>query len=250
MKPVTIIPIIVIQIIVATVFAVYFVQSMPQQNLEMSEEQEVAAWQLLQKTYLEQECRELYIGQTEELQNCFERIDEEQRLNPPTNPQESEPDCSIQCLVYDPVCGEDGITYACGVEDAACHGVKVGYAGECSDLTSSYMKKITPTLDEFQNTISEPFDIDTIFSKFGEPHRDIGSGIHIYVYELNDFTEIWIGYVNDILYVKQVDADGNQLEELFAKYSLTSSSGCPMPGDPPPRDGLPEGCPLPGHLPP
>lgn len=41
-------------------------------------------------------------------------------------------ECSIQCLVYDPVCGEDNITYACGVEDAACHNVKVKYAGECN----------------------------------------------------------------------------------------------------------------------
>jgi len=137
MKPFLIIAI-VIPIIVATVFAVYFVQSMPQQNLEdMSEEQnEIVAWQLLQKTYLEQECRELYIGQTDELQSCFERIDEEQRLNPPTNPQESKPDCSIQCLVYDPVCGKDGITYACGVEDAACHGVEIKHEGECIDSTS------------------------------------------------------------------------------------------------------------------
>lgn len=31
---------------------------------------------------------------------------------------------------YDLVYGEDGITYACGYEDAACHGVDVDYAGE------------------------------------------------------------------------------------------------------------------------
>ena len=138
MKPVIIIPIIVIPIIVATVFAVYFVQSMPQQNLEdMSEEQnEAAAWQLLQKSYLEQECKEKYIGQTDELQKCYDRIDEEQRLNPPTNPQDYEPACSIQCLVYDPICGEDGITYACGVEDAVCHGVEIEHEGECIDSTS------------------------------------------------------------------------------------------------------------------
>lgn len=137
MKPFLIIAI-VIPIIVATVFAVYFVQSMPQQNLEeISEEQnEIAAWQLLQKTYLEQECKEKYIGQSEELQKCYDRIDEEQRLNPPTIPQESEPGCSIQCLVYDPVCGEDGITYACGVEDAACHGVGIEHEGECIDSAS------------------------------------------------------------------------------------------------------------------
>lgn len=79
---------IVILIIVAVGFAVYFVQSMPQQNIEdMSKEQsDGAAWQLLQKAYLEQECKEKYIGQSGELQKCYDRIDEEQRLNPPTSP--------------------------------------------------------------------------------------------------------------------------------------------------------------------
>ncbi|MEJ2259204.1 MAG: hypothetical protein P8X78_01615, partial [Nitrosopumilaceae archaeon] len=87
------------------------------------------------------------------------------------------------------------------------------------DPTSSYMEKIIPTLDDFKDTIAESNNIETIFSKFGEPHDDIGSGIHIYVYELNDFTKIWIGYVEDIWYVRHVDTDGNLLEELFAKNS-------------------------------
>jgi hypothetical protein len=113
-------------------FAVVLISSMESQNLQDIDEQEreKIAWQLLQKTYLEQECREQYIGQPQELQECYDRIDEEQRLNPPTNPEELET-CSIQCLVYDPVCGEDGITYACGVEDAVCHGVNVEHVGEC-----------------------------------------------------------------------------------------------------------------------
>ncbi len=90
MKPIIIIPIIVIPVIVTAVFAVFLVQSMPQQNLDETsgEQSDGAAWQLLQKTYLEQECREQYMGQPGELEDCYDRIDEEQRLNPPTNPQE------------------------------------------------------------------------------------------------------------------------------------------------------------------
>ena len=137
MKPLIIIAII-IPIIIASIFAVFLVSSMPQQNIENvdEEEREKIAWQLLQKTYLEQKCRELHIGQPEELQDCYDRIDEEQRLNPPINPQESET-CSIQCLIYDPVCGQDGITYGCGVEDAACHGIEVEHIGECNSSSET-----------------------------------------------------------------------------------------------------------------
>jgi hypothetical protein len=85
------------------------------------------------------------------------------------------------------------------------------------DIASSYMDKITPTLDDFKKILSEQFDIDTIFSKFGEPHYDIGSGIHVYVYDLNDGTQMLIGYNGDILYVTNLDLDGNVLEELFVK---------------------------------
>lgn len=83
------------------------------------------------------------------------------------------------------------------------------------EASSSYMEKIIPTLDDFKNTLSEHYTIDAVFSKFGEPHDDIGSGIHIYVYELNDLTNVWIGYANEILYVRNVDSQGNILESLF-----------------------------------
>ncbi|MCE2614960.1 MAG: hypothetical protein LVO36_03555 [Nitrosopumilus sp. (ex Thoosa mismalolli)] len=82
------------------------------------------------------------------------------------------------------------------------------------------MEKIIPTLDNFKHTISEPYDIDEIFSKFGPPHDDIGSGIHIYVYDLNDLTEIWIGYTDHVLYVKHIDSNGNLLEELFVENEI------------------------------
>ncbi|MGY5147908.1 MAG: hypothetical protein ACW9W4_07915 [Candidatus Nitrosopumilus sp. bin_7KS] len=81
--------------------------------------------------------------------------------------------------------------------------------------TSSYMDKIVPTIDDFRKFASDSPDIDNIFYRFGEPADDIGSGIHIYVYELNDNTQVWIGYSNEILYVRNVNAYGNVLESLF-----------------------------------
>ena len=77
---------IIVSIVVGIGFTVFLTSSIEPQNAELSEEQDEAAWQLLQKTYLEQECRELHIGQPDELNNCYDRIDEEQRLNPPIKP--------------------------------------------------------------------------------------------------------------------------------------------------------------------
>ena len=48
---------------------------------------------------------------------------------PPTH--QCQKPCEILCLVPDPVCGDDGVTYVCGEADAHCHGAEVGSAGPC-----------------------------------------------------------------------------------------------------------------------
>lgn len=71
--------------IVIAMLATQILQENPQNNAGGNARDEIS-WQLLQKTYLEQECREKHIGQLDEMEKCVDRIEEEQRLNPPTTP--------------------------------------------------------------------------------------------------------------------------------------------------------------------
>lgn len=43
----------------------------------------------------------------------------------------AERDCTINCFVPDPVCGDNGVTYWCGEVEASCNEVMVAYDGEC-----------------------------------------------------------------------------------------------------------------------
>ncbi len=45
-----------------------------------------------------------------------------------------QPPCQINCLIADPVCGSDGVTYPCGGLIAACHGVSVLHDGPCAPV--------------------------------------------------------------------------------------------------------------------
>ena len=80
-------PIIIAVSVAIAIIGVMVVTQIQQENPQINtddDNRDEIAWQLLQKTYLEQECREKYIGQSDEIGECFDRIEEEQRLNPPT----------------------------------------------------------------------------------------------------------------------------------------------------------------------
>jgi hypothetical protein len=40
---------------------------------------------------------------------------------------------------------------------------------------------------------------------FGEPDADTGSGIHMYIYNLEDGTQVVIGYTDKILYARHIN---------------------------------------------
>ena len=57
------------------------------------------------------------------------------------------------------------------------------------------------TFADFQRELKVGMNYSDIILKFGDPDKEIGSGIHIYVYELTDSSEVWIGYTNKIEYI-------------------------------------------------
>lgn len=71
------------------------------------------------------------------------------------------------------------------------------------------------TYNDFKISLTSQMDYVAIVKKFGLPNKDIGSGIHIYVYELSDSTEVWIGYTDKILYARHVDKHQHLLDTII-----------------------------------
>ena len=67
----------------------------------------------------------------------------------------------------------------------------------------------------FSKELKANMDYNSIVNKFGEPDEDKGSGIHIYVYKLQDGTEVWIGYTDKILYARHMNNNGQLLHTLI-----------------------------------
>jgi type II secretory pathway pseudopilin PulG len=78
----------VVSVIIVIFLTVLVLPSIQQQTPHESDDEllqrDEIIWQKLQKTYLEQECREKYVGQLDKMEECFDHVKEEQRLNPPT----------------------------------------------------------------------------------------------------------------------------------------------------------------------
>ncbi|MFN8347296.1 MAG: hypothetical protein U0X91_19995 [Spirosomataceae bacterium] len=79
--------------------------------------------------------------------------------------------------------------------------------------------KIPPETEKsfsyFESRLKKEMDYETPVATFGEPAKDRGSGIHIYVYGLEDATQIWIGYADKILYAHHVDSAGQLIKTLI-----------------------------------
>jgi hypothetical protein len=66
---------------------------------------------------------------------------------------------------------------------------------------------------DFRSFVSDSSTYKAIVARFGEPEKDIGSGLHIYVYKTSDGKEIWVGTTSDdapVMFVYLVDSTGKQ----------------------------------------
>ena len=61
------------------------------------------------------------------------------------------------------------------------------------------------SIEHFQNHLRNDMLYSDLKFTFGEPDADIGSGIHIYVYNLDDGTQVTIGFTDKILYARHIN---------------------------------------------
>jgi hypothetical protein len=71
------------------------------------------------------------------------------------------------------------------------------------------------TYEKFEEHLKAEMTYQQIVWRFGNPVADIGSGIHIYVYSLDDGTQIKIGYTDQIVYARHTSSSGQVLHELI-----------------------------------
>ena len=88
-------------------------------------------------------------------------------------------------------------------------------------LATACLKKSTnddpqpDTIGYFTQHLQAGMNYSAIVTAFGDPDSDIGSGIHIYVYNLSDGTAVWIGYNGSIMYARHMSSTGQLLHTII-----------------------------------
>ena len=71
------------------------------------------------------------------------------------------------------------------------------------------------SISYFETHLDKDMSHTKLMFVFGQPDKDLGSGIHIYVYQLDDATEVWVGMTDKIVYANHVDQNQNLLKVLI-----------------------------------
>jgi hypothetical protein len=90
--------------------------------------------------------------------------------------------------------------------------ILIGFLCVCCDTE---LEKQTDSIIYFEQHLKADMTYENLKSTFGEPDNDIGSGIHIYLYNLQDGSKIHIGFVDSILYARHVDVNDQLIKVLI-----------------------------------
>lgn len=87
--------------------------------------------------------------------------------------------------------------------------------GAFQEIHAAQKSATVRTIERFRR-IERRMSMKDVIKLCGQPDRDIGSGIHIYVYQLIDGSEVRVGTPDDkkIIYVIHVMPDGDQSDLL------------------------------------
>lgn len=94
-------------------------------------------------------------------------------------------------------------------------GVLLALVASCNKAEMPLPQEEARSYTYFEKNLKTNMDYQALINQFGAPTKDIGSGIHIYVYVLNDATEIWIGYTDKILYARHMDKNRQVIKTLL-----------------------------------
>ncbi|MCR6638319.1 MAG: hypothetical protein NVV82_04820 [Sporocytophaga sp.] len=82
-------------------------------------------------------------------------------------------------------------------------------------LACSKPQKKELSLSDFETKIKSDMDYYSMVEAFGKPTKDIGRGIHIYVYDLKDSTKMLVGFTDKVLYAKQINRKEEIVKDLL-----------------------------------
>jgi len=97
-------------------------------------------------------------------------------------------------------------------------GILAVIAGACGSGGERSLAGTHLTVDDFR-FIGAHTTMQDVIARVGAPGGDIGSGIHIYLYRLEDGTLVWIGSPDgsEILYVRHVGRLPEQSSTLYER---------------------------------
>lgn len=71
------------------------------------------------------------------------------------------------------------------------------------------------SIEHFRYHLKADMTYKSLVRAFGKPDDDLGSGIHIYIYNLSDGNKIQIGFTDKILYARLVDPNNYLIDVLI-----------------------------------